>query len=107
MNYEKHLLAFVLPGETGNAIIPIEQSKKQVKGLKIFAGGNANFDMPKKMFKQMLSRGHLEVVEKMPNDVFKDIVLTWENNKTKPREITETPVEVIRDVLSNYKEATQ
>lgn len=83
MNYEKYFLALVLPGETGHGIIVTCQEKSQVQGLKIFAGGNNNVTIPKKQFKQLLKRGHLEVIEKLPADVYKDIHLTWENNKTK------------------------
>ena len=83
MNYEKHFLALCIPGESGNGIIVVKQSKSQVEGLKIFAGGNANIVIPKKLFKQMIKRGSLEIIEKMPNDVFKDIQLTWRNNEKK------------------------
>ena len=83
MNYEKHFLAFCIPGETGNGIIVTSQDKSQVKGLKIFAGGNVNVEIPKKLFKQMITRGHLEVIDKVPSDVFKDVHLTWKNNQEK------------------------
>lgn len=83
MNYERHLLAFCLLGETGNSIIVTSQGKKQVKGLKLFPGGNCNVEIPKKEFKQMISRGNLELVEKLPADIYGEFHLTWENNLHK------------------------
>lgn len=80
MNYEKHLIAFCIPGETGNSIIVTSQEKSQVKALKLFPGGNGNVSISKKKFKHLLSSGKLEVIEKLPKEVYKDFLLTWKNN---------------------------
>lgn len=83
MNYTGYLLGFCYLGETGNSIIVVEQAKKQVFCLKLFAGGNVNVVINKKEFKQLLSRGVLEPIEKIPVEIFKEFQLTWKNNKEK------------------------
>jgi hypothetical protein len=83
MNYTGYLLGFCYLGETGNSIIVVEQTKKQVFCLKLFAGGNQNVIINKKEFKQLLSRGVLEPIEKIPTEIYKEFELTWKNNKEK------------------------
>jgi hypothetical protein len=83
MNYTGYLLGFCYLGETGNSIIVIEQAKKQVFGLKLFPGGNKNVVIKKKEFKQLLSRGILEPIEKIPTDIFAEFALTWKNNSER------------------------
>lgn len=81
MNYEKYLLALIYPGESGNSIVVINQSKSQVDCLKFHPKGNFNISFTKKKFENMLKEEILEVVSKLPNDVFQDIKKTWNKNK--------------------------
>jgi hypothetical protein len=83
MNYEKHLLAIVKLGESGNSIIVTRQSKKQVEGIKLFPGGNKNIKIPKKAFKQMLSNGVLEVIECLPSNIYAEFYNTWHRQNTE------------------------
>mgnify|MGYP003629844656 FL=1 len=83
MNYEKHFMALCIPGESGNGIIVIEYGAKQVECLKIFAGGNTNLTIPKDLFDAMVLEETLEIIEEMPDDVYADVRLTWENNDKK------------------------
>ncbi len=83
MNYEKHLLAILKLGESGNSIIVTRQSKSQVEGLKLFPGGNKNICIPKKTFKQMISRGVLEVIECLPSDIYSEFYQTWKRQNNE------------------------
>lgn len=81
MNYEKYLFALIYPGETGNSIVVVHQSKSQVDCLKLHTKGNFNLSFTKKKFKSMIHDNILEIIEKLPNDVFIEIRNTWIKNK--------------------------
>lgn len=83
MNYNGFLIGICSLGETGSSIIVIEQVKNQFFCLKLFPGGNKNVVIKKKHFKQLLRRGVLEPIEKVPKDIFEEFRLTWENNKER------------------------
>ena len=80
MDYIKCLIAFTMLGETGNSFVVINQTKKQMECLKLTTIGNENIIIPKKIFKKMLHDNQIELVSKLPNDVFSDIKTTWHNN---------------------------
>lgn len=79
MNCEGHLLAFCALGETGNSLVVIKQ-EGLVEGLKLFPGGNKNVIISKKNFKKLLKQEILQVVDKIPEDIFLEFKTAWERN---------------------------
>lgn len=80
MNYEKHLLALVAPQEVGNFIVVVNQTKKEMECVKLHLSGNNNISISNKNFKTAIHDKTLEVIEKLPNDVFSAIKNTWHTN---------------------------